>query len=85
MNKSTDYSSGVTGLVFVMKKILILCLLLVGCNSPLNTPEPDRGFVRISYINSLPPEKVKEMLIACVNSQRCYDVIEKQMKYEQYI
>jgi hypothetical protein len=80
MNKSIDHDSEVTG----MKKILFLCLLLVGCDPSVDSPGPDREVVRISYINSLSPEKAKEILIACAAAQWCYNVIEKQMKYEQY-
>jgi hypothetical protein len=67
-----------------MKTILILCLLLVGCDSLTTSPGPDREVVRISYINSLSPEKAKGILIACADAQWRYNVIEKHMKYEQY-
>lgn len=58
--------------------------MLVGCNDN-GPPHPSRQFERISYINSLTPEKTKELLMACSSEEWCYAIIERQMQYEQYI
>jgi hypothetical protein len=66
-----------------MKKLLILCLLLSGCDLNAGAPTPDKKLMRVLYINSLPPEQVKDILLACMSEQWCYYIVDKQMNYEK--
>jgi hypothetical protein len=67
-----------------MKKLLILCLLLVGCNVSSNSPHQNKELTRLNYINSLSLEKTKELLIVCVSSRYCGGVVDEQIMYDQY-
>lgn len=67
-----------------MKTLLLLFLsvLLVGCKASA-TNQPDQQTMRITYINSLPPEQTKILLLACITQRWCYEVIDSQMRYDQ--
>lgn len=54
-----------------------------GCGSNAGAPTPDKRLARVLYINSLPPEQVKDILLACMSKQWCDDLVDRQMDYEQ--
>lgn len=66
-----------------MKKLLILCLLLLGCNVPSASPPQNKGLTRLSYVNTLSLEKTRELLIICMTSRLCTSTIDEQIMYEQ--